>query len=151
MFWSSGKRQHSSPVYREQTHTGQYFNFYSNHPLHVKTGLIQRHHKRASAICEEWQDLFNEISSLRYDRQINGYPQGFTDLITGSMGSSHKSKEEKPLGCVYPMCGGCFREFKHIGNWCSIRMIFSTKNTLRISLVKTRLERDWPTDGTVCL
>jgi hypothetical protein len=49
----------------------------------------------------EWQDLFNEISNLRRDLQLNGYPQGFIDLVINSMGSSHLNSEEKSLGSVY--------------------------------------------------
>jgi hypothetical protein len=47
------------------THTGCYLNFNSHHLLHVKTGLIQSLHNRASTICKESQDLVKEISSLR--------------------------------------------------------------------------------------
>jgi hypothetical protein len=56
------------------THIGQYLTFSSSHQLHVKTGLIQSFHKRASTICQEYQNLCNEISSLRRYHQWNGYP-----------------------------------------------------------------------------
>jgi hypothetical protein len=51
-------------VYRKPTYTGRYFNFKSNHLPHVKRGLIQSLHNRASTICQEQQDLVKEISSL---------------------------------------------------------------------------------------
>jgi hypothetical protein len=40
----------------------------------VKRGLIHSFHKRASTICLEHHGLCNEISSLRHDLQLNGYP-----------------------------------------------------------------------------
>jgi hypothetical protein len=40
-------------VYRKPTHTGRYPNFKSDHPLHVKRGLIQNLHNRASTKCQE--------------------------------------------------------------------------------------------------
>jgi hypothetical protein len=51
----------------------------SDHPPHVKRGLIQSLHRRTSTIRQEHQDLCNEISTLRRDLQLNGYPQGFID------------------------------------------------------------------------
>jgi hypothetical protein len=64
----------ATKVYRKSAHTGKYNTFKSNHLPHVKRGLIQSLHTRASTICQEQQDLINEISSLRRDLQLNGYP-----------------------------------------------------------------------------
>jgi hypothetical protein len=60
-------------VSRTPTDTGLYLNFNSNHPPHMKRGLIQSLHNGASSICQERQDLFNEISSLGHDLQVNGH------------------------------------------------------------------------------
>jgi hypothetical protein len=60
-------------VYRKPTHTGCYLNFKSNHPLHVKRGIIQSLHNKASTTCQEWQDLFNDIDNLRCDLKLNHY------------------------------------------------------------------------------
>jgi hypothetical protein len=88
-------------VYREPTHTGLYLNFKTNHFPHVKRGSVQSLHNRASTICQERQDLFNEISSLRHGLQLNDYPQGFIDSVINAKGISHPNKEEKPLGPMY--------------------------------------------------
>jgi hypothetical protein len=85
-------------VNRKTTHSGRYLSFKSNYLPHVRRGLIQSLHNRASTICQELQDLFNEISNLRCDLQLNGYHQGFVDLVINSKGSSHQNKEQKPLG-----------------------------------------------------
>jgi hypothetical protein len=123
-------------VHRRSTHTGRYLNFRSNHPPHVKRGLIQSFHNRASTICQE-QDLYNEIISLRRDLQLSGYRQGFIDLVITSKGISHPNKEKRPLGSVYiPYVKGVLEKFKHIGNRYNIRTIFKTKHTLRSSLMK---------------
>jgi hypothetical protein len=53
----------------------------SNHPPHVKRGLIQSLHKMASTICQERQDLSSEISSLTRDLQFSRYPQDFVDSV----------------------------------------------------------------------
>jgi hypothetical protein len=63
--------------------------------------LIQKLHNRASIICQGRQDPVHEISSLRRDLHLNGYPKGFIDSVINSKGSSRPNKDEKPLGSVY--------------------------------------------------
>jgi hypothetical protein len=93
MFWSLEKWQHWP------THTGWCLSFKSNHPLHVRRGIIQSLHNRAPTICQEWKYLINETDNLRCDLQLSGYPQGFTDTVINFKGSSSDtSKEENPLG-----------------------------------------------------
>jgi hypothetical protein len=141
MFWSSATR-----VYRKPTHTGRYLNFNSNHPPHVKRGLIQILHNRASTTCQERQDLAEEISNLRSDLQLNGYPQGFIDSVINSKGSCRLNEEQKPLGSVYiPYVRGVSEKFKRIGNRY-IRTIFKTRHTH-----ENEAKKRSATDGTVHL
>jgi hypothetical protein len=117
----------ATKVYRKPIHTGRYLNFKSNHPPHVKRGLIQSLHNRPSTICQERQDLPKEISSLRRDLQLNGYPQDFIDSIINSKGSSRLNKEQKPLSSVYiPYVKGVSRSSKIQG----IDITSSKLNTL---------------------
>jgi hypothetical protein len=89
----------AAKVYRKPTHTGRYLNF--NHPPHVKRGLIQSLHNRASIICQERQNLDKEISTLRSDLQLNGCPQDLIDSAINSKGTSRLNEEQKPLVSVY--------------------------------------------------
>jgi hypothetical protein len=119
----------ATKVHRKAAHTGQYLIFNSNHPSYVKRGYHQRLHKRVSTLCQQYQDLGNGINSLRHDLQQNGYPQGFTDSVVNSKGSSHLSKEGKAVGSVYmPYVKVVSEKFNCIGNRYNIRMIFRTKN-----------------------
>jgi hypothetical protein len=61
-------------------------NFSSDH--HAKRGLIQSFHKRASTICQECQDLCNEISSFRHDLQLKCYPQGSIESVINKKGAT---------------------------------------------------------------
>jgi hypothetical protein len=47
--------------------------------------------------------MLNEISSLRYDLQLNGYPHGFVDSVINSKSNSRPNKEAKPshMGRVF--------------------------------------------------
>jgi hypothetical protein len=132
----------ANTVCRKPTHIGRYRNFRSNHPPHVERDLIQILHNRPSTIRQERQDLFDEISNLKRDLQLNGYPQGFIDSVINSKGSSDPNTEEKPLGSVYiPYVKGVSQKFKRIGNLYNIRTIFKTKHKFMSSLMKTRQER----------
>jgi hypothetical protein len=78
------------------------------------------------------------MSSPGQDLQLNGYPQGFIDLVINS-----KNKEKNPLGSLYiPYVKGISEKFKRTGNRCNIRRIFRTKHTLTSSPVKIRPERN---------
>jgi hypothetical protein len=97
------------------------------------------------------QDLVKEISSLRSDLQLSGYPHSFIDSIIYFRGRSHLNKEQKPLGSVYiPHVKDVSEKFKHMGNWYNIRTIFKTKHTLRSSFMKIRPERD-PQETAQCI
>jgi hypothetical protein len=83
--------------------------------------------------------MFNEISSLRRDLQLNGHPQDFVDSVINSKGSSRPNKEDKPLDSVYILyVEGVLEKCKRRGNRYYIRTIFEIKHTLRSSLMETR-------------
>jgi hypothetical protein len=125
----------ATKVYRKSTLAGRYLNFNSNHPPHVKRGLIRSLHDRASTIRQERQDLVKETSSLRSDLQLSSYTKGFIDSVIYSKGNSRLNKKQKPMGSVYiPYVNGVSKKFK-------IRTIFKIKHTLRSSLMKTRPKR----------
>jgi hypothetical protein len=89
--------------------------------------------------------MFNEISSLRYDHQFSGFPQGFIDSVINSKGISRPKRYRNPLGIVnvyIQYVKGDSEKFKRIANRYNIRKIFETKHTLRSSLMKMRPERD---------
>ena len=51
-------------IYRESTHTDQYLNFHSNHPLQQKLGVIQTLHHRADCVITEKDDKETEKSHI---------------------------------------------------------------------------------------
>jgi hypothetical protein len=138
----------ANKVYRKPTHIGRCPSFNYNHPPHVKRGLIQSLHNRASAICQERQYLVTEISSLRSDLQLNGYPQGFIDPVINSKGSSRLNKEQKPQGSVDILyVKGVSEKFKRIENRY-IRTILKETHTSGFTHENQAGKRS-ATDGTV--
>jgi hypothetical protein len=69
----------TTKVYRKSTHTGRYLHFDSNHPPHVKRGIVQCLQSTASTTCQEQEDILNEIGNLRCELHLNEYPKWFTD------------------------------------------------------------------------
>jgi hypothetical protein len=117
----------ATKVYRKPTQTGRYLNCSSNHLPH------QSVHKRVPTICQECQDLCNEISSLRRDPQLNGNPRGFIGSVINPRGSRRPSKEDRPLGSVHmPYAKGVSEKFKRTGNRYNNLVIFRTKQTPKV-------------------
>jgi hypothetical protein len=99
----------------------------------VKRGLFQSYHKRASNMCQEHQDLCNEIGSLRWHLQLNGCPWRFTGSVINCNGRSRPSKEVKPLCSVYiPYVKDISEKFKRTGNQYNIRAISELKTLLGV-------------------
>jgi hypothetical protein len=71
----------STNVYRKPTHTGRYLHFESNHPHHVKRGVVRSLIHRASIICQDRQDFLNEAKQIKHDLALNGYPSAFVNSI----------------------------------------------------------------------
>ncbi|XP_071496401.1 uncharacterized protein [Diadema antillarum] len=61
-------------VYRKKTHTGQYLNFQSHHPLHQKLGVIRTLMDRAHCIVTEDADLKAEEEYIQSSFRKCGYP-----------------------------------------------------------------------------
>jgi hypothetical protein len=67
--------------YRKPNHTCCYSHLKSNHPRHLKMGVIHILISRAKVICQDQNDFNNKIKDIRYDLMLNEYPQEFVDSI----------------------------------------------------------------------
>jgi hypothetical protein len=89
------------------------------------------------------QDLCNEISRLRRDPQMKGYPQVFIYSVINSKRRYLQTKEETRLGSVYiPYMKGLSQKLQYRVNRYSIRLIFRKERTLRTPRMKSRPKRD---------
>jgi hypothetical protein len=70
----------ATKVYRKPTHTG-YLHFKSNHPHHLKGGVVHSFVSRAKVICQDQKDFNREIKDIRHVLILNEYPQEFVDSI----------------------------------------------------------------------
>lgn len=68
-------------VHRKATHTGQYLNFASCHPVGHKTSVVSSLVTRAKRICTGEEQLERELKKIRQELSQNGYPRKFTKKI----------------------------------------------------------------------
>ena len=67
-------------VHRKNTHTGNYLNFRSNHPMHHKRAVIKSLSDRAKQLCSE-DSLGPELNTIGEDLAVNGYPRSFIESV----------------------------------------------------------------------
>jgi hypothetical protein len=152
MYLSPERELMDTMIYRKPTHTGHYLNSDSNHPPHVRRGVVRSLVHRGSTICKE-QEFLSEVGNIKHELALNGYPLFFIDSnVKGPMVKRWPEMEKKiPLGtAVIPYVKGVSEKFIRIGNRHNIRTVFKTSHILRRSLVKMRLDRD-PLDTRHCV
>ena len=125
-------------VYRKPTHTGQYTQFSSNQPLHVKLSTIKTLVRRAKFICGDQTSLNEELPYIRKTMQLNGYPlnvinKTIKDTLQ-SHNSEHKSKELEPLKMFIQYEKGVAEKLKRVARKYGFTTVFTKTKDLRRQL-----------------
>ena len=86
-------------VYRKPTHTDQYLNFHSNHPLQHKRAVVNTLLLRAQNLVSEEVDKVKEIQRVKQALKANNYPDWMLTIPnTGSVSRvSEESVTEKRI------------------------------------------------------
>jgi hypothetical protein len=74
-------------VYRKPTHTYHYLHYNSNHPSHVKRGVVHSLVNRAAIIWIEKQEIAKEAAKVKQDLSINSYPQHKINVVLRRSGT----------------------------------------------------------------
>ena len=126
-------------VYRKPTHTDQYLNFSSDHPLVHKRSVVRTLFHRADLITNE-DDRQQEIEHVKNALRTNGYPEWMFKLPRKK--PSEKETSERTISVSIPYIRGVSerlaRSFKDHG----VDMYHKPCNTLRSILVHPKDKTD---------
>ena len=82
-------------VYRKPTHTDQYLNYQSHHPLHQKLGVIRTLFDRKDLIVTEEEDKIVQEKKVQDVLQMCGYPDGTFEKVKQQKQSVKQKKAFK--------------------------------------------------------
>ncbi|XP_072039403.1 uncharacterized protein [Amphiura filiformis] len=138
-------------IYRKKTHTDQYLNFDSQHPLHQKLGVIRTLFDRMDSIVTEEEDKKEEEQKIRTALQNCGYPRWAMDRVKQQIStskiksnSSKKSTDDNPSKgmVVLPYVAGLSEKLKRIFWKHKIATAMKPHNTIKSLLVHPKDKRE---------
>ncbi|XP_066279172.1 uncharacterized protein [Branchiostoma lanceolatum] len=131
-------------IYRKPTHTDQYLNFQSDHPLDHKLGVIRTLFHRAETIITDPKDLEEEKVHITHALKKCGYPTWAVDKATRPKpprqinSKQCQSKHTNRGIVVLPYVKGLSEGLRRIFNAHGIRTCFKPTRTLRSLLVSPK-------------
>ena len=130
-------------VFRKETHTDQYLNFESNHPLEHKRGVVRTLTHRARSIVSDLGERKKELEHVREALGYNGYPDWMLAETREEIKEKKREEEEvttvtsgvkredKKRPVIIPYIRGFSEELKRTFGGYGIPTYFKPTNTLR--------------------
>ena len=125
----------STSVYRKPTHTDQYLNFQSHHPVAHKRSVVRTLMSRAESLSSSAVSRVQEEKHVMEALQKNGYPKGFIKKQTCPRGDETSQCDETCTTLTLPYIKGLSESIRRILSPLSIRVMFRPFTTLRQMLV----------------
>ena len=87
-------------VYKKPTHTGQYTNFHSNQPLHIKLSTVKTLARGANLVCIGSTDLKEELEYIENTTELNEFPKvivkkAIHETLSRSKPSKKKNEDDE--------------------------------------------------------
>ena len=137
--------QLSTQVYRKKTHTHQYLNFNSHHPLHQKLGVVSTLTSRAVGITSGRNELTQERKVLRTALSDCDYPRWAVDkgMASGSVRDHQASRDINHNGkdrsfVSIPYVSGTSEALGRVLGKAGFKVAMKPCRTLRQELVAPR-------------
>ena len=137
-------------VYRKKTHTDQYLNFHSQHPLHHKLGVVRTLMDRMENVVTEEGDKREEELRIRNALADCGYPKWALDRVKQQMRdkpqqpkTTKKTNETPSRGMVaIPYVEGVAEKLKRAFRKHNVSTAMRPTNTLKSILVHPKDKKD---------
>ena len=131
-------------VFRKPTHTDQYLNWHSNHPLDHKRSVVRTLINRASTLISDPVDQGQEITHIKEVLSANGYPDWIIDVPSQSDATKRKDRKKGsspstpsvPVGLPY--VAGLSEELQRVFRNHGVSVYHKPFNSLRSLLVKPK-------------
>ena len=134
-------------VYYKSTHTGQYLNYHSHHPVIHKQSVVDTLVSRASNICSTKKDKSKEINHLKEMLQTNSYPSAFikkritkTETKSAADNPPQEAATQNTFKttAVLPYTRNISEELSRCLRKYNVRTVHKTSNTLKQKLTRVK-------------
>ena len=137
-------------VYRKPTHTNQYLNYESHHPLHHKLGVIRTLYNRKNNIVMEEADKREEEKKVQKALETCSYPKWTFEKVKNQMKQTKskkatKNKDERnkcKAMVVLPYVNGVTEKVSRVLKSYNVVAASKPHTTLRNLLVHPKDKRD---------
>ena len=124
-------------IYRKPTHTNQYLNFESNHPLEHKLSVVRTLHHRATHVVTEEEDRKKELEHVDSALEKCGYPKWVIEKGASTATTKNKkqdrSEKENTRKCqvALPYVRGLSEKMRKVFEKRKCGVLFKPQNILR--------------------
>ncbi|XP_072019530.1 uncharacterized protein [Amphiura filiformis] len=137
-------------VYRKPTHTDQYLNYQSHHPLHQKLGVIRTLYNRKDSVVTEEEDKVEEEEKVNEALRTCGYPDWTFKKVKDQLQCVKPKKVNKKTDdktrskgmVVLPYVKGVTERISRVMKSYNISTAMKPHDTLRKQLVHPKDKRD---------
>ncbi|XP_072046538.1 uncharacterized protein [Amphiura filiformis] len=137
-------------IYRKPTHTNQYLQFQSHHPLHQKLGVVRTLLDRKDAIVTEEADKEEEEKKINEALTQCGYPSWAIDKVkeqtqkpkTSKNRETKDTKDKTKGSVVVPYVEGLSERMSRVFKKHGFSTAMKPHSTLRNMLVHPKDKRD---------
>ena len=138
-------------VYRKATHTGQYINYKSNQPLHVKLSTIKTLTRRAKTICTDKEDLKEELNYIRKTMLLNEFPKSLIErTITKTLHNHNNKKKENEnenmIRMYIPYEKGISENISRVCRKFNVQLVHTRNKSLN-NMVKVKTSQNEDTEN----
>lgn len=131
-------------MYRKKSHTDQYLNFASHHPLHHKLGVIRTLFDRCDSVVSDPLDKIAERQHIEKALAVCGYPKwSFRKVDRRRSTIRDKPKEDTIGSVVLPYVKGITEECQRVIKSYNISCAAKPVRTLRNFLVHAKDKRSF--------